>query len=309
MTLPALVAIACQACGQSGGERMSTRPGMDSGAGEVRASDGSGDGVGAAGGDGGPSKDPRVRVFPDQASVRPGGSLVFTSHISEGNQLTTWSIVEPNCGSLVAGDNFARFVAPLTSGVVCTVRARSVVWSASTDTWVRVSDDAKSDLLIFPEAPDQGGFPSAVPVGVGMSQSYLVVEDLASVAPVEVQWSTFYPMGGVMPVESGTVRLANQAGLILFVTAADGRATSVRIVVQATGSNVAIDPPTSRVAPGQNIQFSATIPGVGWRVTGTPGATISATGMFTAPPAPGVCGVVASSPDGVGRGGAIVVVR
>ena len=40
-----------------------------------------------------------------------------------------------------------------------------------------------------------------------------------------------------------------------------------------------IDPPASKVAPGQSIQFSATIPGVGWRVTGTPGATISATGM------------------------------
>jgi len=254
----------------------------------------------------------RIDVFPVEPRVRPGSSLQLVAHVGNGhvNQLTWWSLLEESCGSLVAAGNAVRYTAPAAPRV-CTVRGTSVVFGdLVADTRITVTDAVGPELLIFPGGPDDQGLKYGAPMGTGPPQSYMVVEDLAAASPVvAVEWSFLRTWRGVMPLPGGTIATDDRGNLAFIVKAADGRATAIRVFIGETVGNVAITPPAATVAPGATLQLSATPPGLAWRVTGPPGATISPTGLFTAPASAGVWGVVASSPGGTPSGATTIVVR
>jgi hypothetical protein len=97
------------------------------------------------------------------------------------------SVPDRSCGSLVVDSYMARFIAPATSRV-CVIRVRSVVLGDRiSDVHVRVTDSVGPEVVVHPLGPPtKEGSSTALPIPLGATQAYTVVEDPSARAPVAV---------------------------------------------------------------------------------------------------------------------------
>ena len=272
----------------------------------------------ACGGGSGGGTDPTVVVMtaPADTSVQPGGLLKFTVRVTGASDATvTWSVDEPGGGTI---DASGFYTAPSAEGTYH-VRAVHVAHGAS------ATGPAGASLAIAEAAVSakKGGGTSVVHVTKGGAAQQIAVgvspatasvpaggsarftATVTGTANTSVAWAIQEGPACGTVTASGAYTAPGAAASchVVATSAADGSTSAAAAVTVADAPVVAValSPASPAVDACQSLTFTATVTGtsntaVTWSVVeGSAGGTISAGGVYTAPPAAGTYHVMATS--------------
>lgn len=233
-----------------------------------------------------------VSLTPLSAHLSVGGTTQFSALVSGSNNSgVLWSIQEGTTGGTISSTGL--YTAPSVAGtyhVVATSKAdpsksaaASVIVSAPTPVITVAISPASTSLS--PRAKRQF---SAIVTGT---------------ARTGVTWSIQEGSTGGSITNTGLYTAPARTGVfhVRARSKADSSKTAVATVTVGKPVSVSISPTTASVQAGATRQFTAnvnntTTTGVTWSIQeGTTGGTVSKTGLYTAPTAPGTYHVVAKS--------------
>jgi len=239
-------------------------------------------------------KDARVVITPNGASLTVNGTQDFNAQVLDANdalisdQTVTWAA--PDGGTV---DSDGLFTAPGTPGQYRVTATSAAVGRTGTVT-VLVTGDAV--VVISTGTPD-------VRIGGTKTFTAQVRDGLGNPAPDQtINWSVVGGAGNGSINASGVYTAPNTPGQ--YQVRADNPATGAFATFTVVVTDVIVDIPELGVTllPGQTYDFDASVtsqsdPGISQNVTwsASGGASIDANGLFTAPSAPGVYVVTATS--------------
>ncbi len=242
--------------------------------------------------------DVTVTIAPTTATLITGATQSFTATVTgSSNTAVTWSVTETSGGSVTSA---GVYTAPATGGTY------HVVATSVADPTQSATVAVVVDLVSITIDPTSVALPA---LGTQQFTASVVGTTNASVV-----WTVTELTGGSVS-SSGAYVAPPLAGLfhVVATSAADPRrfataAVTVPVVVSISPASYAMD-------PGATHQFSATVTGatnhaVTWSVLETgEGASVDASGLFTAPNHSGVYHLVATSvADGTATAGVEITV-
>lgn len=265
------------------------------------ADGGAGGGVGGGAGAGGGAATISVAVMPPTVAVPAYASTRLVAMVS-GTPVTgvIWSVEEPEGGTIVGDGAAGVYQAPATEGVYHVQALATADGSTAGRATIVVSNASKSSIQILPEPVSF----DAIAIQPSASQTLTAVyfmsavtwEALVPVPVPEVQWSIIQGATGGSITADGTYAAPPTPGIFHVLASVPGApAASAVAEVQVSSSGdgaLAVAPAVARIAPGATVQFSGHVSGgagdITWSVLGNDSGTISSTGLYTAPSAPGV---------------------
>jgi hypothetical protein len=246
-----------------------------------------------------------VSVLPSYVEIPTGGTQTFTATVTggSGNGVVTWSATG---GTFFVNGNTAQYTAPDTVGTY-TVTAMSQEDTAKT---------ATATITVFRpiEAISVSVSPSYMEIPTGGTHTFAATVTGGS-GNTSVTWSA---SGGTFSVNGNTAQYtAPSAPGTYIVTATSmedasksGTAT-VNVFQQADGISVSVVPSSAQLPVGGTQLFTANVSGgsgntnVTWAANG--GGDITPGGLYTAPNAPGMYIVTATSVEDTSKSGSATV--
>ncbi len=225
-----------------------------------------------------------VAINPTAATVAEGTTQAFTARVTGVlNTAVTWTVQEPNGGTVDANGLYTAPTTPGTYHVIATSQAQTTRSATATVTVI----------------PPVSIAPTTATVVAGGVQTFTAtVNGTPSNA---VTWSVKEAGGGTIST-SGVYTAPSTPGtyhVVAAITADPTKTATATVTVIA--NPLVINPKTPQVSVGGTVNFTATFNGVAttainWSVLeGTPGGTINANGVYTAPAIAGTYHVVATS--------------
>ncbi len=231
-----------------------------------------------------------VEIAPATAEVWPGESVKFVASVAGTvDEAAEWSVLESDGGTI---DAAGSYTAPRNEGTY-TVQASFKRLAAMESTTVRVTRSVRVDVS-----------PTSATLAPG---EWLALSAAVSGNVKAVTWSVAEAPEGGTVTAAGVYTAPQTAGTynVVATSAADpSKSGSTAIVVTATPPvpppAIAIAPQSASLVAGNTLQLNVTISGltdtsVTWSVAESGGGTVSATGLYTAPPTAGTYHVVARS--------------
>lgn len=284
---------------------------------------GADDGIGLTDGgfDGGGDESIGVAVVPSAITVPTSGETRLVANVS-GTAATgvIWSVQESGGGTVVNDGASAAYRAPTTEGVFH-VKATAVADATKTGTaTITVSNSSNAAIQILPEPVSAN---ANIPIRPSASQTFTAVYymsgvSLSALIPVpEVQWSIVQGSTGGSITTDGNYTAPSAAGtfhVLASVPSAPTKSAIAEIQVASTaGATLVVTPGVARISTGATAQFSGQVTGgsgtIVWSVLRSGKGTVSSTGLYTAPLAPGVYVVRARVGGGVPDALGTVVVQ
>jgi hypothetical protein len=229
-----------------------------------------------------------VEVRPEEVTVRSGGTAAFAAAVTgSANTAVTWAVVEAGGGTV---DTTGLYTAPASSGTFH-VRATSQA-DATAQAVATVTVVPPVAVAVVPKAP-------SVFAGGNVTFSATVT----GTTNQGVTWAVQEATGCGTITAAGVYTAPAAAGTchVVATSVADATKSDVATVTVTAPVAVAVSPKTPTVAAGGTLTFTATVTGttnqgVTWAVQEATGCgTITAAGVYTAPPAAATCHVVATS--------------
>ncbi len=267
-------------------------------------------GLAACGGSGSdaPASAITVSVSPATASLTTGATQAFTATVANsGNASVTWQV------NGVSGGNST--VGTITSAGLYTAPAAVPSPAQATITAVAAADPTKSGAATVTIAAPVAVLIEPATATVSVSGAFAFAATVTGAADPSVTWAVNGVAGGnaTLGTISGagvytapaTVPTPPQVTVTATAVADAAKSAAATVTVAAAGIAVAITPRRAAVTTQVPQQFSATITGlavttVNWSVDGVTGGnatvgTISATGLYSPPGAPGGHLILATS--------------
>jgi hypothetical protein len=241
-----------------------------------------------------------VAISPTTATVNAGGTQQFQATVTGSNNAgVLWQVNNVTGGSAANGtiSTSGLYTAPPTTvAIQVTVTAVSVADSTKTaSATVTVNPVATGTVTVSP---------ATATIAVGGTQQFTAT--MMGGSDVNVTWSVDGITGGNSSVgtisSNGLYTAPSTAGMHTIT------ATSVSNISGSAAVSVillTLSPTSASLSPNGTQQFTATVQGtnntaVTWSVDGVAGGnntvgTISSSGLYTAPPAPGMHTVTATS--------------
>jgi hypothetical protein len=270
-------------------------------------------GLASCGGGGGGAADlpVTVTVSPASASVQaPGGTQAFSAAVANAtNSAVTWQVGGVSGGNAtlgtISGAGLYSAPAAVPSPAQVTVTAVAVADPTRSGTATVTLTPAPVTVTVAPTT-----------ASVAINATYLFTATVTHAADTSVSWSVNGTAGGNATVGTvsasgtytapATVPSPAQVTLTATSTADPQKSASATVTVTAGGGiGVSVSPRRSAVTTQVPQQFTATVTGstntaVSWSVDGVDGGssatgTISASGLYTPPTAPGTHVVAATS--------------
>jgi hypothetical protein len=230
---------------------------------------------------------PSIAVSPSAATLNAGQTQQFTASVIGSSNPVSWSV--SGAGSISTGGLYS---APATVSAKQTVTVTATINGAS------------SSATITLTAPAIAVSPSAATLNPGQTQQF-TASVIGSSNPVS--WSVS-GAGSISTVGLYSAPATVTAKQTAIVTAT-GNGVSGSATITLTPPAISVSPSAASLSAGQTQQFMATVMGssgsVAWSVSG--GGTISATGLYTAPPTVSATQTVTVTAKVSGVGGSAIV--
>ncbi len=237
----------------------------------------------------------RVDVSPNTATVAAGESLALSAAVTGAVKTVTWSLAEGTAGGTITAAGV--YTAPGTAGIY------DVLATSTADPMQ--SDSATITVTAALPVPPP---PTSVTIAVSPQTASIVagntVQFTASVGgstDTSATWSVAESAGGTMSAAGLYIAPATAGSYHVVATShADPSKTASATVTVTAPVAIAVSPQSASVIAGRTVQFTATISGTmntgaTWSVLESGGGTVSASGLYTAPSAPGTYHVEATS--------------
>ena len=229
-----------------------------------------------------------VDLQPAAAQVLPGGMVEFVATARGAASVgVSWAVVEAQGGVV---DSTGHYQAPLAKGSYHVTATSQAAPSASAAAVVTVTDGPAVGVAISPHS-----------ASLSASGTLTFAATVTGAADRAVTWSVLEGVSGGSVTSGGVYTAPLGVGTyhVIATAHADAAATDTAVVtVLAPG--VQVSPPSALVVVALTTKFSAQVVGgtggVTWSLgEGAAGGSISASGLYTAPAAPGTYHVVATS--------------
>ena len=242
-----------------------------------------------------------VSISPTQANLLPGGTQQFTSTVTgSGNSAVTWSVPEAGGGSV---NGSGLYTAPAAAGTYHVVATSIADTGKSATAQITVSASTTAWNPHFAVRSDGGSYWISVDVDNSATQ-------------VWIQWNgTWRAMskqswgeGNGQLVFGYSKDIPDGATLALKALSTAGQTAQTQpftfhfgtSITPVLGLSVSISPATATLKVGQTQPFTAVVTNssniaVTWSVQEAGGGTVSGSGLYAAPAAPGIYHVLATS--------------
>jgi hypothetical protein len=235
---------------------------------------------------------PSVSVSPATLTMSVGAEQSFAATVAGlSNTAVTWSVEEAAGGIISPEGVYTAPGAPGTFHVLAT--SVSDATQSATATVAVTNAQAISIVLL----------PTSVALNPGGTQSFTT--EVFGSTNQAVTWSVEEGAsgGGVTPAGVYTAPAGAGTFHVVATSAKDPTKNAMAVVTVQTGTvaSVSVSPSSASLGPTATQAFTATVTGtsnnaVTWTVAeGAAGGTVSASGLYTSPSAPGVYHVVATS--------------
>ena len=226
-----------------------------------------------------------VQIIPPKVTLGIGASLPFQTKVTGSSSGVTYSVLEPNGGTITPT---GVYTAPQTAGTFHVVATLSSDRSVTAIAEVDVGASAVSITIS----------PTTATVLPGQTQTFTAA--VTGVPDTGVTFSVAEPTGGTI-TQSGVYTAPTTPGVYHVVAAStvDPAQTATATVTVPT-VQVTLNPASVTLGPNGTQPFTATVTGtsntgVTFSVQQPNGGTINQNGVYVAPAVPGTYTVIASS--------------
>ncbi len=192
-----------------------------------------------------------VTVAPTEASVPAGGRVAFTALVANAaDPAVTWAVTGTSCGTITQAGLYTAPSSAGTCGVVVTSQ-EDATKSASAVVTVNAPVPVPVTVAVTPS-----------PAAADACKTVTFTARVTGAANSAVTWSVQEGAAGGTITPAGVYTAPSVAGTYHVVATSNADPTKASIsavTITARVLSIAVSPPTTSVAPGGTVQFTATI--------------------------------------------------